>query len=318
METSINFRELPLSYLFMALGLLLLLWASAFFALRTSRPPRDNGDGKERERDWSIPAIDSQAALESPFHRWDPRMKIVSLLFFIFCMASISRIEIACAALLISVASVAAARIPFRYPLKRLAAMGAFLGMFLVVMPITAPAKSGDTLFVFTSATFVSFNLRGFLLALLICLKASAIAIMVEPLLSTSPFSATIHALASLKVPSAVCQMILLSHRYIYVFRHEASRMSKGMAARGFKKETSLDTLKAMGNFLGMILVRSFERTERVHDAMLARGYDGSIRGQKELHARRSDWLKAGAWMFGGILLLAVDRFWGALLARFL
>jgi cobalt/nickel transport system permease protein len=34
-----------------------------------------------------------------------------------------------------------------------------------------------------------------------------------------------------------------------------------------------MDTLRALASFLGMLFVRSFERTERVFDAMQARGY---------------------------------------------
>ena len=69
--------------------------------------------------------------------------------------------------------------------------------------------------------------------------------------------------------------MLLLSHRYIFVFLHEMTRMYRGMRVRGFVPGTDIATMNAMGNFLGMLFVRSFERTQRVYDAMLCRGYDG-------------------------------------------
>jgi cobalt/nickel transport system permease protein len=208
----------------------------------------------------------------------------------------------------VAVLSVMTARIPWRSPLRRLAAMATFLGMFLLVMPLTVPARSGDTLIVFSRLTLLSFNLRGLNLAVLICLKASAIALLVEPLLATAPFSVTIQALASLKVPQAVCQMILLTHRYIFVFQSEVARMTKGMNARGFSKRTDTETLRIIGNFLGMLLVRSFERTQRVYEAMLARGYDGSLPGGFEFHARASDWAKGVLWLLAGLALVALDR----------
>jgi cobalt/nickel transport system permease protein len=225
-----------------------------------------------------------------------------------FCVASLTQLVWACLALVVAVASVGMAGIPFRYPLRRLAAMGTFLGMFLVVMPITAPARSGDTLIAFEHVSFISFNLRGFFLALLICLKASAIALMVEPLVATSSFSVTVQALARLRVPAAVCQMLLLAYRYIYVFQDEVGRMVKGMSARGFRKRTDVETLRSIGNFLGMLMVRSFERTQRVHDAMLARGYDGAMPSTIEFQMRNTDWMKGAFWVAAGIAILIADK----------
>lgn len=147
------------------------------------------------------------------------------------------------------------------------------------------------------------------MLALLICLKASAIALMVEPLLSTSPFPVTIQALARLRVPQMVCQMILLAHRYIFVFQHETSRMKKGMQMRGFRKRTDLETLRTIANFLGMLLVRSFERTQRVYEAMVARGYRGQLSVSHGFRAANADWWKGVFWFVSGIGLVLVDRF---------
>jgi cobalt/nickel transport system permease protein len=260
------------------------------------------------EKDWSIPAVDSQAFGASPFHRWDPRIKIVSLLFYTLCVSSLATMPWACAGLFTSLVAVGVARIPLRYPLRRLAAMGTFLTMFVVVMPLTAPVHSGDTTVTFEHMAWISLNLRGLLAALLICVKACTIALIVEPLLATAPFAATVQALARLRLPAVACQMLLLTHRYVFVFQDEASRMAKGMAARGFVKRTNLLTLRTVGHFLGILLVRSFERTQRIYDAMLSRGYDGSFPKSAEFQARRSDWVKGGGWVAWATALVVLDR----------
>lgn len=307
MDPTSRIIELPPGALFLALLGLVLLWMSCLLALRfsSSRKEPERGDG---EQDWSIPTIDAHSTGDSPFHRWDPRLKIVSLLFFMLCLASLAQLPWAGLGLLASLVSVRAARIPFRYPLRRLAAMGAFLTMFLVVMPLTAPIRSGDTIVIFQHIPLLTLNLRGFFLALLICTKACAIAVLMEPLLSTSPFPVTIQAIARLKAPSLVCQMVLLAHRYVFVFQDEAHRMLKGMAARGFAMRTSLDTLRTVGSFLGMLMVRSFERTQRIYDAMLSRGYDGSFPETVELRAFPRDFLAAGFWVILGIAIVIADR----------
>jgi len=307
MDPATRVIELPLSTLVLACCGLAALWCACILLLRSSRSRKDPEKGAS-ERDWSIPTIDAHATGDSPFHRWDPRIKIVSLLFYMLCLASLEQLPWAGIGLLSSLVSVRVARIPFRYPLRRLAAMGTFLTMFVVVMPLTAPIKSGDTVVTFQQFSLIVFNLRGLLLALLICTKACAIAVLMEPLLSTSSFAVTIQALAGLRVPSFVGQMVLLAHRYVFVFQDETARMLKGMAARGFEKRTSLDTLRTVGNFLGMLMVRSFERTQRIYDAMLSRGYDGSFPNAEEFIAQQKDWVKAGFWVTLGIGLLVADR----------
>ncbi len=307
MDFSVRVIELPLSVLALSCGGLAVLGVACVLALRVSRSRKSPDEG-ESERDWGIPAVDAHAEGSSPFHRWDTRIKIVSLLFTMLCLAALEQLAWAGLGLIASFAAVRVARIPFRYPLKRLAAMGAFLGMFVLVMPLTAPVRNGDTLVTFEHAAFITLNLRGLLLALLICAKACAIAVLMEPLLSTAPFPRTIQALANLGVPTFVCQMVLLAHRYVFVFQDETRRMLKGMAARGFEMRSNLDTLRTVGNFLGMLMVRSFERTQRIYDAMLSRGYDGSFPDAAEFRAQRGDWAKAGFWVAFGIGLLVADR----------
>jgi cobalt/nickel transport system permease protein len=301
--------ELPLYYLFLLLGGLGGLWLLSALAVgRRARQSAASGD--ESEKDWSVPSLDSRGRNESPFHCWDLRIKIVSLFLFILCVSGLSQPQTACLALIMGFGSIAAARLPLGRSLRRISAMAAFLGMFLVVMPLTAPIKAGDTVVVFEHIHWLTFNVRGFNLAVIISLKASAIALFVEPLLATAPFSSSVQAMARLGFPEAICQMLLLAHRYIYVFQHEAQRMHRGMRVRGFRKRFDLETLRILGNFLGMLLVRSFERTQRVHDAMLSRGYDGKLLWTVAFRATGMDWVKGVSWVAGGIGLLVLDRFW--------
>jgi cobalt/nickel transport system permease protein len=154
----------------------------------------------------------------------------------------------------------------------------------------------------------LTFNARGFYLAVVIILKATAIALMMEPLLATAPFPVTINALSQIGVPAKLCQMILLTHRYIFVFLHEARRMNIGMRVRGFRKKTDTETLKTIGNFLGMLFVRSYERTQRVYEAMLSRGYTGSFPVYTRFCASPKDRGFAFLWILLGVALILGDR----------
>ena len=64
-------------------------------------------------------------------------------------------------------------------------------------------------------------------------------------------------------------------------------------SSRGWVKKTSLSTLKIMGNLVGMLLVRSFERTEHIRDAMVSRGYNGGLKILDEFALCSKDFFKA-------------------------
>jgi cobalt/nickel transport system permease protein len=259
------------------------------------------------EPDWSVPPLDA-VKHESPLHRWDVRCKIVTILAYSFMVAALNHIIPALIAVGVSSLVLVVSRASFVKVTMRLLAITGFVGMFLVVMPFTVPTHDGDTVIIVNRLGWLGFNLRGLNLAGTIALKAVAITLLMEPLLSTAPLPVTLQGLSRLGAPEMIGQMVLLSHRYLHVFRHEARRMAAGMQVRGFRKRTNVATLRAVSNFLGMLFVRSFERTERVFDAMRARGYRGRLPESVELRLRPTDLVWAGLWMTAGVILIVCDR----------
>jgi cobalt/nickel transport system permease protein len=263
----------------------------------------------EEDPDWSVPPL-IQDGGSSIFHRWDVRCKILALLAYAFCVASLQHLLPSLIAVGVSGLALAAARTPVSRAVFRLLAICGFLSMLLVVMPFSAPAQPGDVLIVFGGLQGLDFNLRGLNVAGTIAAKGVAIALLSEPLLNTAPLPVTLQGLTRLGVPKAFSQMVLLCHRYVHVFRHEARRMSWAMAVRGFRGRTSLAAIRAVANFLGMLFVRSFERTERVMEAMQARGYQGEISHDREVRLSLGDVLFTAVWFLFGIGLAGADRLW--------
>lgn len=289
------------SLLFLALvlsGLVLILLARK----RTREP--DSGEAP----DWSIPTIDVHGDTPSFFHNWDPAVKIGSLFPYCFLVVSLKSLFWCMVALSISILALTFSNIPWQRGLRRLAAMSGFLLMFLLIVPFTSPARPGETLLLLPMFPSLPFHLSGFYLALAIVIKAFAIALMMEPMLGTSSLPVTLQGLARLGLPSAIIQMILLTHRYIFVFQQEIIRMYRSMRVRGFTARTDVATMKTMGNFFGMLFVGSFDRTQKVYEAMLCRGYQGRFPTFSLPRTRGEDLAKGGLWIMIGILLLVGDR----------
>jgi cobalt/nickel transport system permease protein len=65
--------------------------------------------------------------------------------------------------------------------------------------------------------------------------------------------------------------------RYLHVLFDELGRMTIARRARTFRPG-GLVSWTLLTSLISMLLLRSFERSERVHDAMIARGWDGTLR----------------------------------------
>ena len=303
-----QFIQLPLSVF---IGAALIVAGSWCLALRVAKAALKSNQAPQGEQDWSIPDVDASAEGDGLFHRWDVRFKLVALLGFAFLVVATRSPWSALLAMVLSFAAVLIARLPLRRSFRRLLAISGFLSMFLLVMPLTAVTHPGDTLFIFGGIDSLSFNLRGLLLALSIAGKACAVALLMEPLLATASLPRTVEGLTRLGVPEKVAQMILLTHRYLFVFLEEAKRMATGMQVRGFRRRSNVETLRVMGNYLGMLFVRSFERTHRVYEAMQARGYRGRFPAPFYFKVTAGDWLHAAVWLALGVALVLFDRLGG-------
>jgi|Deesub1362A_J573_1020465.scaffolds.fasta_scaffold00530_15 cobalt/nickel transport system permease protein len=308
MEKTLVVRTLaPLDVGLGTLGFLvaaLLLWGGLRLRRRLSRARMHHEDDL-----YGTPVeVDRFSSGTSAIHGWDPRVKVVCLLLFSFCVGALGSTFWALTALVLSLATVRMARIPWGFVIRRWLLLGGFLGMFFVILPLTARPLPGDVLYRIRGLEGLLFNLRGLEVASLAFLKASAIVTMTLPLLGTNPFPSTVRALEGLRLPPQFVQMIFLCYRYLFVFRSEMQRMALAMRARGFRRRTSMETLRDIGNFVGILLVRSFERTERVHEAMLARGFDGRIRTLEAPALRSRDLWMGGIWGAAGVALLVLDR----------
>jgi cobalt/nickel transport system permease protein len=96
-------------------------------------------------------------------------------------------------------------------------------------------------------------------------------------LTGTTPLPKLLAALRRLRVPTALVATLQFMCRYMYVLTDELDRMSKARRARTFRRTGRLDWGLLTG-LIGVLFLRALERGERVHSAMVARGWDGTIR----------------------------------------
>ena len=69
--------------------------------------------------------------------------------------------------------------------------------------------------------------------------------------------------------------LLLFTVRYIDVLHREYLRLAAAMKVRAFRPRMNLHTYATYGNLVGMLLVRSLDRSERILAAMKCRGFQG-------------------------------------------
>lgn len=95
-------------------------------------------------------------------------------------------------------------------------------------------------------------------------------------LVSTTPFTELVEALRTLRLPAAVTTALGLAYRYLYILTDEVERLRRAARSRN-AGGGSASRRRLMVGITGAALQRSFDRSERIHRAMLARGFTGRM-----------------------------------------
>ncbi len=201
----------------------------------------------------------------------DPRLRVGSALAFAGVTASLDEPAVLAGALAWALAVAAAAGLPAGLLLRRLVALEGFMVVVLVTLPFTVPGETVLTLGPLTASW------AGLERAVAIALRANAIVVMLLALAGTLDPAILGHTLARLGVPHKLVHLFLLTARYMVVLHDEYRRMGLAMRARAFTPGGNLHTWRTYGWLVGMLMVRSLERSRRILDAMRCRGFQGRL-----------------------------------------
>ena len=225
------------------------------------------------------------------FHRTDARIKLVMALGFIFATTSIPPGKwTGFAAMLILVwfaAGVSRVGLP-RVFLRSLVA----IPFILIALP-TVFTKPGAPLFELDLALFALTGTQeglDFFFSVLLKSWASVTAAVV--LTATTPPLRLLEALRALRIPAVLVAIVMLMYRYLFVLVEESQSMMRARAARsaaiGPKAGGSIVwRAKSAGGMAGSLFIRTLDRSERIYMAMVARGYDGTLRQADAIPLRR-------------------------------
>ena len=250
----------------------------------------------------SDPIAGPDVATGSGLRDVDPRVRIVTTVAFAIVVVALQDLAVLGIALMCAALAALAARLPLVPTLRRAAAMDAFIVVMLLMLPFTVP---GTPLLTIGSLTA---SWEGLWQAIAIGLKANAIVLLLLALVGTMHPADLGHALHRLGVPAVLIHLLFFTVRYVEVLSREYHRTRLAMKARAFRPRSDLHTWRSLGYLIGMLLVRSLERAERILKAMKCRGFDGRLHAVDAFTLRPSDGVFAAAWVLVLAALLILER----------
>ncbi|GGV30457.1 cobalt ECF transporter T component CbiQ [Actinomadura cremea] len=233
---------------------------------------------------------------DSPVHRLPPHCKLVAVLAFTLLVVATPRERMWAFggyALLLAAVAVAA-RVPFRAIARRVVIEVPFVA-FAFLMPFVANGERVAVLGLRLSedGLWGAWNI----------LAKGTLGVLASILLAaTTEPRLLLLGLERLRLPRLIVQIAGFMLRYGDVVAAELGRMRVARASRGFEARDVRAT-GVLARSLGALFLRSYERGERVHLAMVSRGYDGRMPVLHDVGATPVQWSAAAALPLAASLL---------------
>jgi cobalt/nickel transport system permease protein len=230
----------------------------------------------------------------------DPRLRIVAALLFALVTVRLQQPPALLAALLCAAALSAGTGANAVDLLRRLLALEGFMLVLLITLPFTVP---GSPVIEFGA---LAASHEGVALAVKLLIKANAVVLVLLALVGSLEPVVFGHALARLGTPEKLVHLLLMTVRQIHLLHQEFIRLRQAMRARAFVPRSDRHTWNSYGWLMGMLLVRSLARSQRLLAAMRCRGFHGRLYLLDSTRWRPADTRLASGFilLLGGLMAL--------------
>ncbi len=233
--------------------------------------------------------------------RIDPRARLLAATGWAVVVAWLQSIAALGLALVGMVVLALSARVRMSTMLARLAPFNILALVLVILLPWSVP---GEPVFQWGA---LQFSRPGLELAGQIAIKGNAILVGLLVLVGTMELATLGHALDHLGVPTKLAQLLVFTIRYLEVLDREYRRLRSAMKVRGFQPAFTAHTLRTYGTLVGMLLVRAWERSERVLAAMRCRAFTGKFWLLEHFRYGWLDALFGMAWLIALVGLIAME-----------
>lgn len=257
-----------------------------------------------------LKSLDLLANGTSTIHRLDARAKVLVTLVFTLCVVSYNRYELTALlpffifpAVIISLAG-----LPPLFIFRKIVLLCPFVFAVGIFNPVFDRATLVQLGPVDISGGWISF--ASIMLRSVLTVGGAFI------LVGVTGFTAICQALERLGMPRVFAVQLLFLYRYIFVLTEESGRAARARELRSCGNKGM--GIQSLGSLVGHLILRTWQRAERIHMAMLARGFTGNFNTSHQPHFGSSEVRFVVVWSLLFIFLRRhnIPQLLGSLLTR--
>lgn len=243
--------------------------------------------------------LDLLSAQDTPVHRLDPRAKVITVLIFTVLVVSFDRYRVAALLpfVIFPVFLITAGNLPVRYLLRRLLVVVPFILVIGIFNPLIDRAELLQVGNVTISGGWLSFCS--------ILLRSALTVLTMLALVATTGFIGVCAALDMLGMPRVFSLQLLFMYRYLFVLADEGGRMGRARDLRSFdNRGRGFATYVPL---IGHLMLRTFDRAQKIYAAMLARGFAGHFHLRRRMGFGPREVMFVAGWSLLFLLFRFVD-----------
>jgi cobalt/nickel transport system permease protein len=250
----------------------------------------------------------------------DPRIKLISIIALIFAVAMTHDLRLLVLVYLLTLVFAYLSRVEILFFLKR---VWVFIPIFagIITIPILFNVfMAGDTLIPiailgpgahlgpFPLPETLTITKQGSLIALTFVLRVATCVSAAVLLFLTTPRDLIFKSLRALEVPMVYVMTFDMCYRYIFLFIGMVKDFYMAKKSRTLKALPLLEEQKWVGGRVGYTLIKSLDMSERVHKAMISRGFTGDIKLLHSYSIHQRDYVALVSVLGISIVLVLASR----------
>ncbi len=250
----------------------------------------------------------------------DPRAKLVSILALIFATSLIGDLSVLVFIYALTLLLSYLSKINIGFFVKRVwlfipifAGIIALPMIFNIFLPgdplyIVAYLGAGAHLGPFSLPDSIFITRQGTMAAIIFTVRVAACVSAVVLLFLTTPQQILFKSLRTVGVPKIYVLTLQMAYRYIFLLMDMVREMYVAKKARTIRSRGIMDDQKWVGGRIGYTLVRSLSMSEKVHMAMMSRGFSGEVHIMQEFKMTNRDYLYGALAISISLVLVMISQ----------
>jgi cobalt/nickel transport system permease protein len=242
---------------------------------------------------YNMRLLDELAMKETTIHKLHPLVKLLTTVVYLIAVVSFDRYEVSSLLPFVfyPVLIFAFGELPVAPIMKRIL----IVEPFIIGIGILNPLFDNHT--VILGGYAIS---RGWITFLSIFIKGGLTVTVSILLIATTGMNKLAYALRLLKIPKIFVLQLLLTYRYISILMEEVSRMTRAYSLRSPGQKGIKGNV--WGSFAGVLILRTFDRGQRVYESMNLRGFTGEFNAPDNTTLELKDYTYFLGWSLFFIL----------------